>query len=439
MDLPPPPAGSPELLVPPPPGTSDIPPPTAEVHENDVLKRRKHFSWRAFGGDGFLVSVAFHVLLLLLGLFYVIQKYTEPKKPDTEVFATGAGGGANGDKAKQFEHKMQRKLPTPVKSPSRIVSKAANAAVSLPSTPSTSTASFASGLAAGGMSKGSGGGSGGGEGTGIGIGKGGGRNFVSLFGAIGVNAPGLPGTFYDIKQDKNGNATKYADSGSVQEFTMEVLRPFVKSWSESRLDKYFKAPDQLAASQIFIPYGTAEAAPKAYGVENKVRGQRWLAWYRGAVTAPKSGKFRFWGLADDALVVRWRGANVLDAGWAILTTGIGPSSNSALHVGKPVLGVTESRAGSHGVHFRAGKWIEVTSGQSYPIEILISEIPGGYFGAWLLMEEAGSDGRGDGRLFLFRMSDDPLPEGLQNDTGLSVDLTGKGLIWKAKGQRSSIR
>ena len=92
MNIPPPSAGYPNPLVPPPPGASDIPPASVEAHENDVLRRRKHFSWRNLGGDGFLVSLGFHVLLLLLGLFYAIHTHTEPKKkPDTEAFDTGIG------------------------------------------------------------------------------------------------------------------------------------------------------------------------------------------------------------------------------------------------------------------------------------------------------------------------------------------------------------
>jgi hypothetical protein len=445
--LPPPPPGS--YDIPPPPG-GDIPAPgadfvnipqpapEAEQHEVDVLKRRKHFSWKKFGGEGFLVSVAFHLLLLIAGLFWVISKWKEPEKKVDETFATGAGGGANGDKAKAFEHKMQQRQPMIVKTPSRIVSKSANASVSLPSTPTTNTASFASGLSAGGMSKGSGGGSGGGEGTGIGIGKGGGKNFVSLFGQRGLNAPGLPGFFYDAKQTSDGKPTKYEPTAAGGEFADQVLRPLIKSWDPSRYEgRFFKAPDQLNASQIFIPDGSADGAPAAYGVGDKVKPSRWFAWYRGAVSAPKSGKFRFWGLGDDCLVVRWDKRLALDAGWAILSpAGSKGYSNHGAYDGKPVLGVNETKKGALTPPFRAGPWFDVIKGREYPIEIMISEIPGGRSGSWLMMEEGDSSGKPDGKLFLFRMSSEPLPPGIVQATGLDIDMTGRNLFWTAHGIKS---
>src|ERR1043165_8190033 len=97
--VPPPPGGD----VPPPMETlADIPPPApeAEQHEVDVLRRRKHFSWKKFGGEGFLVSVAFHILLLIAGLFWIVNKWREQQKKVDETFATGSGGGAKGDQAK---------------------------------------------------------------------------------------------------------------------------------------------------------------------------------------------------------------------------------------------------------------------------------------------------------------------------------------------------
>ena len=417
-----PPAPSDEI-IPPPPGADTLPPPPVEgteVHENDVLKRRKHFSWRNFGGDGFLVSVAFHVMLLLLGLFYVIQKYVDPKKPDTEVFATGAGGGANGDKAKQFEHKMQRKLPTPVKSPSRIVSKSANAAVSLPSTPTTSTASFASGLSAGGMSKGSGGGSGGGEGPGMGIGKGGGRNFVSLFGSVG-RGDRLTGYIYDFTQDREGkpnaNRKLYNRSDNLSWLRPAVTKFVDGGWSLGSLDKYFRGPVELGVHQILIPRSVDSAAPKAFEAAGKMEGSAWIAVYRGKVRAPETGQIRFSGNADNFLGVRFNGRNVLlyDCG-----------------------GKDRSPAGAvPGLRIPAatGKWIQVTKGDWYDVNVLIGDA-GGLFSALLYYERKGAEGR----KILFRTEGIPWDEVMALDAGdLPRDLDPQSPVWQCKAQSSSIR
>ena len=394
-----------------------------------------------------MVSVAVHVLLAIIGIFYVVSKYVEPaKKPDTEVFATGAGGGAAGDKAKAYEHKLKtRNLQ--VKSPSRIVSKNANAAVSLPSSPSTSTAAFATGLSGGGLSKGSGGGSGGGEGTGVGIGKGGGRNFVSLFGAKGASVAGLPGTFYDCKQLPSGAASAFSGDESKPAFIDKVLRPFVKNWDVSVLEKFFKAPEQLTTGQIFIPISSADGAPESYGVGGKCKGMRWVAHYKGAVVAPKSGKFRFICFADDSMAVRFNGKTVGDGGYTVLglpghlvNCGAKPDPKRSLPPGI----TADTYAGSQNadrVPFRCGDWVDVVKGREYPLEIIISEIVGGRFSGYLLMEEAatGTPVTGDGRIFLFRMNDEDLPDGIHQDTGLAVDMSGRGLVWRAKATRRVVR
>jgi hypothetical protein len=71
----------------------------------------------------------------------------------------------------------------------------------------------------------------------------------------------------------------------------------------------------------------------------------------------------------------------------------------------------------------------VESGVSYPMEVLISEIPGGYFGAWLLMEAwDDKEQKGTGKIALFKMSDENM-KNLTNDTGLEVDMTGDHFTW----------
>lgn len=420
MNQPPGPLSESEVLPPPPSAHDQSPPGPGEVHENDVLKRRRVFSWKQFGGDGFLISVAFHVILLLLGLFYVIQKYTEPKKPDTDVFATGAGGGANGDKAKQFEHKMQRKVVTPLKTPSRIVSKSANASIALPSTPSTSTASFSSGLSAGGMSKGMGGGSGGGEGAGIGIGKGGGRNFVSLFGSVG-RADRLTGYIYDFTQTRagkpNSNKSRYSRSDN-----MPWLRPLVTSfveggWRLGDLDKYFRGPVELGVHQILIPRSVDSAAPKAFEADGKMEGSAWIAVYRGKVRSPESGEIRFSGTADNFLGLRFNGKNVLlyDCG-----------SKDKSPMG-PVPGIRQPIA--------TGKWIRVNKGEWYDMNILIGD-GGGLFSALLYYERKGAEGR----KVLFHTESLPWGDVMALDKGdLPRDLDPDSPVWQCKTPAPSFR
>lgn len=57
---------------------------------------------------------------------------SSPADAETEVFATGAGGVANGDKAKAFEHKLQRERSGDAEPARVIVSKSAGASVLVP-------------------------------------------------------------------------------------------------------------------------------------------------------------------------------------------------------------------------------------------------------------------------------------------------------------------
>ena len=109
----------------------------------------------------------------------------------------------------------------------------------------------------------------------------------------------------------------------------EFLSRFVnKGWNESELNRFYKAPQQLYAAQFYIPRTPAKDAPKAYGCDDKVKPSQWLAIYRGKVRAPKSGTFRFVGLGDDYLVVRFNKQNVFDYGWESASLGKMTANNA---------------------------------------------------------------------------------------------------------------
>jgi hypothetical protein len=141
--------------------------------------RRKLPFWSRFGGEGFIVSVGVHVALILIAAFLIISVTKESSKKDPNAFATGAGGGSAGDKAKNYETKIKPKnVKALAKNAARITSKSTTATISLPELPTSSSASMISGMMSGGSSKGFGGGSGGGIGSGMGIGVGNGKNFI---------------------------------------------------------------------------------------------------------------------------------------------------------------------------------------------------------------------------------------------------------------------
>jgi len=169
---------------------SDTPPnpPSPEVddvidaQEEQVTVRRKQGFWARLGGGGLMVSLMIHFFLVIVAVFWVISTWTDSTKHEPTQFATGAGGGNDGDRAKIYQHRLQQKnMKSLAKSTPRLTSKNPNSSISLPDIPNVSTSSMVSGATMGGSSKGFGGGSGGGIGSGQGIGVGNGKNMIGKF------------------------------------------------------------------------------------------------------------------------------------------------------------------------------------------------------------------------------------------------------------------
>ena len=405
----------------------------------EPLARPRRTLWQRLGGEGLALSVLLHVLLVLIAIVWVVSTVTDGAgKKDPNLFATGAGGGAGGPKAKEFKTKVVPKnVKSLAKTNTRITSKNADSALAISSLPSLSNPLLTAGAIGGGASKGFGGGSGGGIGSGKGAGVGGGRNFVSLFGmkGSGVGVGGLIGTLYDLKQTSDRKPTAAAPAKTGIPPYRSAVREFLESgWSPGRLQKFFKSPDKLVSGQLFITGRSADDAPKAFEVEKLMKPSRWVVHYRCYVEVPSSMPFRFVGSGDDFLIVRWNRKIALDDGYETFLAGGGNYKDFGVKVTQEYK--VDRRPG--GLHrLKAGPWIQVTKGTKVPVEVLMGETPGGVFDCYLAIEVAKSstkkDGEyeGEGKLKLFRCNSDPLPAGIERDKrGLNIDMEAKGWIFK---------
>jgi len=409
--------------------------PTEPAAEEVQATRSKRTFWQKLGGEGLTISLIIHLVLILIAAIWVISTVTDSVKKDPDSFSTGQGGGAAGDKAKQFKTRAQPKNPKSMaKNAARITSKSSTATISLPDLPTSSVASLNTGMMGGGSSKGFGGGSGGGIGSGMGVGRGNGRNFVSLFGAkVGTN--GLVGTFYDLKQTPSHKATECAPQSGIGAYREAVRDFFESGWSPTKFSKYYKAPEPLIAGQLFIPSRSANAAPEAYGVEKEVKPSRWVVHYKGTVEVPQSLPFRFVGTGDDWLLVRWDKKIALDDGYErFVVGGDGNYKDFKQTVTKEFV-LDRTPGGLH--RMKAGPWINETKGKKVPIEIAIGETPGGVFDVYLAIEVATSNQRvkgefvGEGTLKLFRVNSDPLPKEIEHPgRKLTIDMQAEGWIFK---------
>ncbi|MDH3982495.1 MAG: hypothetical protein OES84_06280, partial [Kiritimatiellaceae bacterium] len=134
---------------------------------------------------------------------------------------------------------------------------------------------------------------------------------LDLFGGDKGSGNEFQGTFFDLKMNPDGEPGKMDE-----QIYLDVLRSFANSWNISRFSKrYFKAPKNKFATTFMLPKMSAEEAPKAYGVENVVKPKLWAVYYTGQIAAPETGRYRFWGIADNVLMVRVKKRLVIDANW----------------------------------------------------------------------------------------------------------------------------
>ena len=283
---------------------------------------------------------------------------------------------------------------------------------------------------------------------GAGFGKGTGLGGLSVgfnwdpFGGDGAQGAGdeFVGQFYDLKQTSDHELTRIGELAAENTFNaeaqtacMEVLNKFIRSgMRKSGLEEYFVAPKLKYATAFNMPPMSAGEAPKAYGVEDQVKPSYWVCVYRGQIAAPEDGKYRFWGLADDVLVVRVKGRLVLDGCWPEhigrisdwqsddedsrrfqvnrsdygeikgmkwmdafptiqrgLKDGSGFSSMLRQVKGENGQTLAQSSYMSASNRLVIGDWIDLKKGQRVDMEVLIGEIPGGFFGCRLLVEQRG--------------------------------------------------
>lgn len=151
-----------------------------------------------------------------------------------------------------------------------------------------------------------------GEGIGEGLGGGGG------LGSRNATPSSLAGTLYDLKTYKSGQPSNLAEDEQNLGMANLLARFYSHGWNQSMLGRYKAAPTQLYTSCFYVPNCMDAEAPYAYDCADTMEPSRWMAVYRGEVQAPKSGYFRFLGIGDSTLGIRFDNRNVLQCGFHTL-------------------------------------------------------------------------------------------------------------------------
>lgn len=193
--------------------------------------------------------------------------------------------------------------------------------------------------------------------------------------------------------------------------------------------------------------------PKTEKIKTYEGHNAWFAIFKGSVVAPRSMNFRFYGAADDAIVVRFNNKVVLETGRfrPAIYQGNGIRDNAYLHSGDLLDYHKEVAAGKHpdkrdyvvqklkstpycNSRFNGitgGSPVKVTEGRVYPIEIIVGN-DGGKALFYLLTQEVTPDNRAPLHLFRTNDHEPSLPEkykhwsSSEDGPGFEAD----SLIWK---------
>src|SRR4051794_694624 len=303
------------------------------------------------------VSIGLHVFFGLVAGYVVVNRYAAARK-----LTFKSGPPSPNPSSRALEHKVQlqkKQSTTSAPAPVKKITTTGIAKVTLPEMPAMPkldapkikmAGAGGSDIAfnAGGMQTSSGSGAGGAA--------------VPFFGFKEARGGGaLVGKFYDLKQLKDGKPSKLEDKGYSDELYNFVTK---SNWNTSALDKYFVGPNQLYATQVFVPKMNANQGPVEFGLGGRVQPKMWIVHYKGNVIPPEGGTYRFVGMADDVLVVRFNGKVVLDCG-ANNPSGKGAQSfypSAGLQLDPKKMDWYKGLG--------RGDPFQVTGGQSYPMEVL---------------------------------------------------------------------
>ena len=283
--------------------------------------------------------------------------------------------------ASSAEHKVKPSKKTPATAPAiskRITSTAANASVTLPAMEMNATGSdvMASVMSSMGASS---------------LGAGGSAGMAAMpltgmtvFGFKGTpKTKGLVGKFYDFKQfkDRKDNMTF-----ALRDDIKCVIDFLSGSHDPNLFEKYFCPFTKLFTGRVYIPtIAVPIDALKAFDVEKEVKtpGQ-WIIHYSGTVVAPRSGEYRFRGAGDNlmAVSIRQGGENA-------------PAKNVLLQSAGGYMGdvrwdpLLKGANSENKYGLAIGNWFTVKENEEIAIDVLIGEIAGTSFNAYLLIEEKG--------------------------------------------------
>ena len=207
------------------------------------------------------------------------------------------------------------------------------------------------------------------------------KETATVFGSAQRSAGALIGILYDFKQNQ-----KREPVAMDRNLFEKVVAQFINGgWDEGLLNKYYRVPRALYATELLIPTIDADTAPRAFDVEKTVQPRMWMVHYKGQVAAPTDGAYRFLGDADDFVAVAVNGETVL----------VADVPGTRLQVKWFAREPEVQLNGKHGGRFIVGDWINLRAGQPVDLDIITGESPGGQMRCQVAVQKKWADTGGE--------------------------------------------
>ncbi len=196
----------------------------------------------------------------------------------------------------------------------------------------------------------------------------------SILGSSTASEAALTGILYDLKQDEHRNPA----INNTHDYDSVIASFLTKGWDESVFDPFYRVSHPFYTTQIFIPMLASKAAPKAFGVENRIQDGYWVIHYKAQVVPPADGRYRFAGYAHATIFVAINHRLVLNGSrWDV--------SKAARNL--PGL-AREAGAPAGDFHLCLGDWVDLKHSQPVDIDILVGNRQATVLCAFLLVQKA---------------------------------------------------
>lgn len=208
--------------------------PEGEQHPQHVIFEKKKLSlWQRIGGGALSIAVLFHVLVLVLGAFWVFRIIQEPEK-NVDFMPSGGGGGGGGERGMQYEVQQKKRAQlTPSTNVKRVFAEGAASNFAIPDPGDNfGEMSSLSSITGGGLSGGLGGA---GDGSGFGSGSGGGRGDGRGFGFGGAGSGKLFGLIPEEMRkrcSKEDRLQRLSENGGTPQCEEAVVKAL--QWLKSK-------------------------------------------------------------------------------------------------------------------------------------------------------------------------------------------------------------